>query len=140
MCLQQRSLCVGKKFKNDGQKAFKVFTGKKGFCKKYKLSSPLTLSLDVIYHLLEDNVFESYLSELFESSQKFVIIYSSNKKGEITSHVRHRKFTDYVSQNFPQFKLIDEIPNEYPEEKNMDEQSFADFYIYELQQCDNKYN
>ena len=38
----------------------------------------LTLSLDVIYHLIEDDVFHDYMSKLFDSSKKFVIIYSSN--------------------------------------------------------------
>lgn len=38
----------------------------------------LSLSLDVIYHLVEDEVFETYINTLFKSARRYVIIYSSN--------------------------------------------------------------
>ena len=41
-------------------------------------TAELALSLDVIFHLVEDAVFESYMSNLFDSAQRYVIIYSSN--------------------------------------------------------------
>ena len=45
----------------------------------YKMSSnfDLALSLDVIYHLVDDNIYEKYMNDLFNSTNKFVIIYSS---------------------------------------------------------------
>lgn len=122
-----------KKFKNALNRKFYLFSGKSGYCKKKGLSAPVTLSLDVIYHLIEDDVFENYMSELFSSSTRYVIIYSSNKVAEKeVKHVRHRKFTKYVQANFPAFALAKHIPNEFPEDSSTEERSFADFYIFEI--------
>jgi hypothetical protein len=91
----------------------------------------LTLSLDVLYHLIEDSVFASYLTRLFDSATKYVIIYSSNKdEQQNLSHIKHRKFTQWVEQNRPQWQLIQQIPNRYPDNGNHEQTSFADFYIY----------
>ena len=45
---------------------------------KTPMVTDLALSLDVVYHLVEDSAFESYMHTLFDSAQRFVIIYSSN--------------------------------------------------------------
>jgi hypothetical protein len=95
----------------------------------------LALSLDVIYHLLEDDVFESYMARLFDTSSKYVIVYSSNTEAGIkpvAAHVRHRKFTDWVTANRPEWRLINHIPNRYPYNGKDDEGSFADFYIFQM--------
>ena len=92
----------------------------------------LTLSLDVIYHLIENNVYEEYMNRLFDSSDKYVIIYASNKNEEHYVHVKHRKFTNWVERNKEDWKLIKVIPNKYPYNPDKpDETSFADFYIFE---------
>lgn len=120
------------KFRNDPNKTFLRFTGKRGFCQKHRLSASVTLSLDVIYHLIEDETFENYMQELFAASDRFVIIYSSDKENmEETKHVRHRKFTDYVAAHFPDFHLIQFIENEFSPDKHLGEESFANFFIYE---------
>ncbi len=93
----------------------------------------LALSLDVIFHLVEDEVFETYMTSLFDAAERFVIIYSSNKDDQNTAqHVRHRKFIDWVTSNRPTFALAEHIPNRYPYDKNDQENtSFADFYMFE---------
>lgn len=94
----------------------------------------LTLSLDVIYHLIEDDVFFIYMKRLFDSSTRFVIIYSSNtdKQARLQrAHVKHRKFTKWIKQDKPEWKLIQHIPNKYPYLGDEQEGSFADFYIFE---------
>lgn len=97
----------------------------------------LTLSLDVIYHLVENNIYENYMARLFDSSKKHVIIYSSNSpdkdalKGHGSEHVRHRCFTEWVLQNRPNWSLIQEISNPYPYSKDdHDNTSLADFFIF----------
>jgi SAM-dependent methyltransferase len=93
----------------------------------------MTISMDVIFHLLEQNVFSAYMNDLFSLSTKYVIIYSSNHE-EYTQwpEYRHRNFTGYVARNFPNWKLVQYIPNQYPyvigEEENT---SASDFYIYQ---------
>src|SRR5690606_4297622 len=97
----------------------------------------LSLSLDVIYHLVEDFIYEDYMDILFSSSDRFVIVYSSNsdehENNGINAHVKHRKFTDWVSKNNPDFELIHHIPNKYPFDPGNKNSSYADFYIFKKQ-------
>jgi len=90
------------------------------------ISADLTLSLDVIYHLLEDEVYSRYLRDLFSTARRFVIIYSSDSEERLAApHVRHRRFTRDVERDYPNFRLVRRIDNPHRE------QTFADFFIYE---------
>jgi hypothetical protein len=93
----------------------------------------LALSLDVIYHLVEDAVFDGYMSQLFDAATRFVIVYASNEDRPWSSpHVRHRHFTRWVDQNRPDFALIERVPNEYPySDRDPEQTSFADFFVFE---------
>lgn len=95
----------------------------------------LVLSLDVIYHLVEDEVFETYMRSLFERAGRFVIVYSSNTLEDSgVPHVRHRRFTDWIEKHAPQWKQCGFIPNKYPHDpRRPDDTSFADFYIFNNQ-------
>jgi len=98
------------------------------------LTGDLALSLDVVYHLIEDDVFNEYMERLFQSSKRFVILYSSDtdvNKANQSIHVRHRNFTGWVSVNKPEWRMIKYLPNKYPVEKYGDAGSFADFYFFE---------
>lgn len=113
------------KFKGDETKDFVHIDNYKP-----KLAN-LSLSLDVIFHLVEDSVFEMYMWELFNASKKFVIIYSSNFESQetVARHVKHRKFSDWISNNVEEYKLVQLIKNKYPYSGD-DDTSFADFYVY----------
>jgi SAM-dependent methyltransferase len=101
---------------------------KKDFCEKIEL----VLSLDVIYHLIEDDVFDEYMGNLFNSSSKYIMIYASNFDEILSQHVKHRKFTNWIEKNRPDWKLKEFIKNKYPYDKNNPKNtSFADFYIFE---------
>ena len=94
----------------------------------------LVISLDVIFHLVEDHIFEQYMNQLFDSSNKFVCIYSSNTNENISSkvsHVKHRQFSSWVEANQPEWKLIKLVKNKFPYNGNDEISSFADFYFYE---------
>lgn len=43
------------------------------------------MSLDVIYHLIEDEIYNKYMNNLFMAAEKYVFIYSSNFTDEILS-------------------------------------------------------
>lgn len=115
------------------RKIFQDDTSKRfGLMSEYRSeTAQLSLSLDVIYHLLEDEVYYSYMERLFASAQRYVIIYSSNFDSEQKDHQRHRKFSEWVAINTPQWKLVNHIPNKYPYESTSKKGSLADFYIYE---------
>lgn len=76
----------------------------------------LSLSLDVIYHLVEDEVFEKYMNQLFDASTHYVVIYSTNINARLLMkrHLRHRVFTDWIGRNRPDFGLVRIIPNIHP--------------------------
>lgn len=116
------------RFSNDKSKTFKLLKDYAGE------TAELTLSLDVIYHLVEDSVFTEHMHRLFDSSERFVIVYSSDtdKNPEYTaSHVRHRNFSRWARENKPEWALVKHIPNKYPFKGDTQSGSCADFYIYE---------
>jgi hypothetical protein len=85
----------------------------------------LCLSLDVIYHILSQEEYEKYMTILFNRSNKFVLIFSSNHNdnNHDATHIFHRKFTDWVNENCKDFKLIEEVDNFLP--------TSAKFFLYE---------
>jgi len=93
----------------------------------------LALSLDVIYHLVEDKVFDAYMRSLFANADRFVLIYSSNKlEPSDAPHVRHRVFTQWIEMHEPQWRKTGFLPNKYPYDlARPAETSFADFYFFE---------
>ena len=95
-----------------------------------EVAAELALSLDVIYHLVEDETFENHMKRLFNADH--VIIYSSNHDERLAAHVRHRNFTKWIEENRPQARLLKHIPNRYPYDPANDQTSFADFYIYDV--------
>lgn len=94
-------------------------------------TAQLTLSLDVLYHLIEDEVFEAYMRRLFDSSERFVIVYSSDYDGPHQHHERRRRFTDWVAANEPGWNLSRHVPNPYPLPEGDEPGSDCDFYVYE---------
>jgi len=98
----------------------------------------LALSLDVIYHLIEDNIFEKYMKTLFSASSRFVIVYASNDEGynhsisKYDKHVHHRRFTNWVEKNVGETYVLHKfIPNRYPFDfKDPSNTSFADFFVF----------
>jgi SAM-dependent methyltransferase len=99
-------------------------------------TADLALSLDVVYHLVEDEVFEGYMRQLFAASARFVIINSSNTdtQAEIQlPHIRHREHTAWVSKNLADWRLAERIRDGDPDETVVDH--LASFFVYE-RPCD----
>lgn len=95
-------------------------------------SADVALSIDVIYHLVEDEVFEAYMHRLFAAADKLVVIYSSNmEEAGSAPHVRHRIFTRWVEERLPQWKLRERIRNRYPWNGDDRNSSKADFFVFE---------
>ncbi len=102
-------------------------------------TAELALSLDLIYHLVEDEVFHAHMENIFDAATRMVVVYSSNDRyiEESAVHVRHRVFTDWVSAQRPRWTQTGFVKNKYPRAINGDRQnddgetSFADFFIFE---------
>lgn len=96
------------------------------------LTADIALSMDVIYHLVEDHTFDTYMKRLFTSAKKLVVIYSSDTTGNETSqHMRNRKFTDWIAKNQPEWKCAEVIQNEFPFDPDKpNTTSISSFYIF----------
>lgn len=92
----------------------------------------LCISLDVVYHLVDDEDYVGHLTDLFMRSGRFVIIYSSNVDRNFIEgqRIRHRKFTDFVKAKFAGWALDAVIRNLYPITDRKELESFSDFYIF----------
>jgi hypothetical protein len=95
---------------------------------KYELS----MSLDVIFHLVEDDVFDAYMKNLFNASNQWVLIYSSDfdDHGEFGAHVRNRDFKPWIEKHASGFSLERRIANPFPFNGDHEETSFCDLFLY----------
>ncbi|HDZ8839487.1 TPA: class I SAM-dependent methyltransferase [Aeromonas veronii] len=115
------------KFINDVRKIFLISDELK------EHRADLAISLDVIFHLVEDAVFFNYMKQLFSVADKYVVIYSSNTDDNELSpkHIKHRNIEKYISRNFPNWLQTNKINNIYPYTGDHLTGSFSDFYIYQ---------
>ncbi|WP_374587392.1 methyltransferase domain-containing protein [Ideonella dechloratans] len=94
----------------------------------------MTMSLDVVYHLVEDNVFEQYMHQLFDASRNLVLIYASDPVEDCSTsdaHVRHRAVSRWVAKFRPDYELLGKIENPYPLKSDPGTESFAHFSIFQ---------
>lgn len=76
----------------------------------------LTLSLDVIFHLVEDRVYRDYMERLFSASRDYVAIYSTIEESRVRTlpHVRHRNVAEDVERWFPGFVRLHDYEARLP--------------------------
>jgi hypothetical protein len=80
------------------------------------LRAELALSLDVIYHLVEDRVFDSYMKHLFGAAERFVGIYSSDREARVhLPHIRERRFSEWIGAYAPGWELIETVTHPHSE-------------------------
>ena len=122
------------KFSGDASKTFHVYTPDafQTMLAGRSQKADLSLSLDVIFHLVEDPVFQEYMQDLFDSAERFVIIYASNEeKPYAGGHMRYRKFTRWIAQHAPQWTCLKMIKNKYPyNARSPENTSISDFYVF----------
>lgn len=128
------ALCK-RRFNEDSSKSFYAYDGIISGQNVLEYRSELTLSLDVIYHLIEDNIFEQYMKTLFLLSKKYVIIYSSDfdhRPEWNSAHIYHRKFSTFVEKYLINWSLKAIIKNPYPyNESDSMGTTWSNFFIYE---------
>ena len=90
------------KFKGDDTKEF-TSDADELMVRKYDLA----LSLDVIYHLVDDEIHNEYMHRLFSSSDKICVFGVDNDNPVKAQHVKNRKISDFVKEHYPSYKLTD---------------------------------
>jgi SAM-dependent methyltransferase len=102
-------------------------------------TADLSLSMDVIFHLVEDDLYEKYMNHLLMLSRRYAIVYSSNiDRCWPYQHVRHRCFTRLIAERYPEWQLAAHVPNIYPYDSGRPhDTSFSDFYVFKQrgEQC-----
>ena len=106
-----------KLYKEDTTKKFELLQDK-----NILIKADLCLSLDVIYHLVEDEVYENYMNDLFNQADKWVIIYAWDLDDKQKFHVRHRKFSIWISRHQPGFSC-------YATQSSI--KGYCDFFVYQ---------
>jgi SAM-dependent methyltransferase len=128
------SMCRAR-FSDDPNKRFLLYDAKT--FDPLDVRADLSVSLDVIYHLVEDAVFENYMRHLFASATRFVALYTSDSDSysEIPPpEVKHRPVLRYVKEHFRDWQLYNKVMNPYPYKSQFDgdvtTESFSNFYFY----------
>lgn len=121
------------KFSGDSTKAFEVYDPAR------ELAAPvgcadLAISLDVIYHLVEDRVYRRYIDDLRAATTRYLIVYSTNRRSLFwrrDRHVLHRRFVpDLVADG--EFEMIGYIRNPHRRRTwQHRKRSKSDFFIFE---------
>ncbi|MFC8502551.1 class I SAM-dependent methyltransferase [Pedococcus sp. NPDC057267] len=97
--------CI-ERFKSDPTKSFLRFEPTELADPAGWLRADMALSMEVIFHLVEDEVFEDYMRRLFASAERYVVICSNDAPGsERVPHERHRSFTAWIARECPQWQL-----------------------------------
>ena len=80
----------------------------------WPLTAELVLSLDVIYHLVEQAVYDQHLNDVFGSATRFVILYTTDSDVVdpalvSAEHVLHRPVCRDVTSRFGGWLMIDSV-------------------------------
>jgi hypothetical protein len=91
-----------------------------------EIKADLAISIDVIYHLVEDAVLFAYLRDLFAAARRYVVIYSTDfDRAYDTPHQVDRRISTLVGTHVTDFELVQTIINPHKGEESM-----SDFFIY----------
>lgn len=76
------------------------------------LKIDLVLSMDVIFHLVEDEVYHKYMQTIFDVNAKYIGVYSTNTAfaHRSVAHVKHRNYSKEFNQN-SRYLLLRVIPH-----------------------------
>lgn len=115
-----------RRFVSDSTKSFYLYDTRRFLDNARLFRADLTLSLYVIYHLIEDEIFEDYMRHLFAAADRNVIIYATNATiPDEAPHVLNRHFTPWVQANIPDWRLVETVKNGHP-----DQGGRADFFVF----------
>jgi hypothetical protein len=113
-------------FADDLSKSFMAYEPS-AFVNRGALTADLVISLDVILHLVEDDVYDTYMRSVFEAAERFVAVFSPNEErvAGFAPHVRFRRFTDWIEVNASDWRLLERVEN-----PGKGDDSAADFYFF----------
>jgi hypothetical protein len=118
--------CSGR-FAGDTSKSF-IFYDPAFFHNNGAIKGDLAVSLDVVLHLVEDTVLETYLSHLFGAAERFVIFFTENTdRRDGAKHVRFRTLASWAHLIPAGWEMVGRFENPLKELDN----TLADFVLFE---------
>jgi SAM-dependent methyltransferase len=125
------------RFSGDPTKSFIFYTPSRFSDPCRFISADLAISLDVVYHLVEDGVYYLHLRHVFGAARRFVVLYTSDTDllaetpDPLVPHVRHRPVMRDVARLFPEWRLGEHVPNRHVYLGSDLPGSFSDFLVFE---------
>lgn len=110
-------------FEKDPSKRFEIYRPET--FNPADFQADVAISLEVIFHLTEEDVYQKYLQHLFASARRWVVIFSSDEAdatGGIFPHFKPRQFTPDVP---PGWVLRERLTNPHRD------LSVSDFFFFE---------
>jgi SAM-dependent methyltransferase len=100
------------RFADDPNKSFFLYSSRHFVDRHRIFEAELAVSLDVIYHLVEDEIYERYIRHMFSAARRYVVIYSTDDEApDSANHVRHRRWSPWVLENVPDWRLVSRHTN-----------------------------
>lgn len=97
--------CI-EQFGQDPDKSFMAYSPESLTDNAGWLTADAALSMEVIFHLTEETVYLDYMSRLFASARRWVVICSNDTMGtESGPTERHWQFTDWIASNAGRWSL-----------------------------------
>ncbi len=95
-------------------------------------TADLALSLDVLFHLVEDEVYFSHLERLFGAGRRFVVVYATSiaDAPRTLRHVRHRPVEADIDARFTAFVRMIEAEAMLPQPVEHGEGGYTKFLMY----------
>jgi SAM-dependent methyltransferase len=124
------------KFADDPSKSFALYDPSCFSDRTEFTTADLSISLDVIYHLVEDDVYDLHLRHLFGAARRMVVLFTSDAddpsmSGTFAAHVRHRPVLRDIAERYPGWRLRERIANPRPYSQEGSSGSVSDFFTCE---------
>ena len=125
-------LCMNR-FQGDKTKSFYLYDPDRFVDNARLFHADIALSMEVIFHLIEDEVFDQYMRFLSAAADRYLIIFSSNTDETPVleaAHYKNRKFSTWIDAHLPDWTLLETVPNRYPYDPKTKTGFTSQFYIY----------
>lgn len=120
-------------FRDDPSKSFFLYDPQAFVDRGHIFSADLALSLDVLYHLVEDDVYDLYLRHLFAAANRYVVLFTNPDDlslGRTAPHIKLRPTLRTVAARQPDFRWVEEIPSPWTFGAGAAD-TWSNFYVFE---------
>ena len=113
------------RFVDDDTKSFLLYDPARFHDPAGFLRADLAISLDVLFHAVDERDWELHLQHLFGAAGRAVVVYAPDAdRPTAVPYSRVRPFTPWVAAHLPEWRLVETIPNPWPKE------SWSDFHLF----------